>query len=203
MSLSVKVHKITLVQMQVESIAKKEVPQEDVLQEPLKNLQKSQQEMQNNQLEMQKNQQEIQKNQQEILNKLAMLEEARKSESMKRKQPTESFENEEEEVDEEALTKKKKWKPEKFPCEKCGKMVATHWKGRHDLGYCKSSVHGPPAPEDGARKVMILPQTPYYTTEEENFRSEDLESSKSKTYSYVDKYPEAILRSILAPKTCK
>ena len=191
--------------MQVESIAKKEVQQVEVLQEPLKDLQKNQMEIQNNQMEMQMNQQEIQKNQKEILYKLVMLEEARKSESMKRKQGPELFENEEEEeADEEALTKKKnkRWKPEKFPCEKCGKLVATHWKGRHDLGYCKSSVHGPPVPEGEARKVVVLPQTPYYTPEEDNFRSEDGQSSKSKAYSFSpDKYPEAILRSILAPKT--
>ena len=179
----------------------------DILHEQLRDLQKNQQEIQKSQLEMQKHQLEMQKIQKDILDKLTVFEEARK---MKRKQGAESLEDGEEEVDEEALTKKKnkKWKPERLPCEKCGKMVASHWKGRHQSGYCKGPpvpqsgyCKGPPVPEGSVGKFVVRPPTPHHAFEEGDLGSDN----ESKTYSissecHVVKYPEAILRSVLGRK---
>ena len=43
--------------------------------------------------------------------------------------------------EEEKQSRKRKWRPEKFRCEKCGKMVAATWKRRHSaLGYCRPKL---------------------------------------------------------------
>ena len=103
----------------------------DLLEGQLKDFQKNLQEVLNNQVT------EMVKSQKEVVDAVKLqLEDTMKSERTKRKQRIQYFEVEDDEEEEEVITRKK-WRPSRYQCKKCGKMVATNWKNRHDANYCK------------------------------------------------------------------